>query len=690
MMTALRIVLTLILVGTPMLADTTRVERDPAMNVGDETYAVAFRSAGGLVDAWLTVARSRGERGRRVLARSAGTATGFSVPEILSDAALNADDATYNGVPHFNPCDPNEMVFVSDRATSATGRRSNDIYLARFNGTSWTAERLSISSSAWDDTPVFGPTGRDIYFSSDRLAPGSGRADIFRAVRTADGWAEPTALTGCAESDRHETSPFIADGHLYFSTNASGDQDIWWAPIDVATGRITGSPEPLPIPGVNMKGSNEFHPVISPGGGWLYVSTDRGDDDGRPYRIHRVALTRDARIVTLRVTARTLIRDAQKRRFFGDLDSISSVRTTVRVRDVATGVERTLSTDAEGSVDLIVRAATLGSADANDPATRTFIVSAVPPSAGFVSSVDTLTIATRKPCGMRPEHVIYLDDTTTRKRRCEFTFRTFNVPFFVTTYWCPTTRAYRSYTPCASLFTDDLACDDLKQPEHCTTNEAYAYTFTPAKLTRTARASENCVSYKEFNDSGSVWAELVDRNIEHMRDEVRSALTDPCLQTAVAEGMQVVVTYVGTTDDRAISTKCVYTGAAYADIRQHAPHIEIDSAIVPFIATDRPFNRGGYGGRAGGNQLLSDLRSLYFAILFDNLCTETIPQYRDLKERGLLRVRSRGQAIDQRDLPYALKRAAGVEIRVPGYEQTFTGRATSGGRRVMLCPGDCE
>ena len=53
-------------------------------------------------------------------------------------------------------------------------------------------------------------------------------------------------------------------------------------------------------------------------------------------------------------------------------------------------------------------------------------------------------------------------------------------------------------------------------------------------------------------------------------------------------------------------------------------------------------------------------------------------------------VGSRGQAIDQRDLPFALKRAAGVEIRVPGYEETFSGRPHSGGRHVVMCEPDCK
>ncbi|MFN4986031.1 MAG: hypothetical protein ACK5GI_07800 [Ignavibacteria bacterium] len=44
-----------------------------------------------------------------------------------------------------------------------------------------------------------------------------------------------------------------------------------------------------------------------------------------------------------------------------------------------------------------------------------------------------------------------------------------------------------------------------------------------------------------------------------------------------------------------------------------------------------------------------------------------------------------GQAIDQRDLPYALKRAAGVEIRVPQYTKRFAGLKPPAGKSVVLC-----
>jgi hypothetical protein len=354
------------------------------------------------------------------------------------------------------------------------------------------------------------------------------------------------------------------------------------------------------------------------------------------------------------------------------------------VTDLATGRTQLLPTNADGVVRLAAASAESLLHPSTDLAWRRYVVEAISPQPNLVSSIDTLDIGMGG-CAASLEHVIYLQDTASSERTCEFTFRTFNVPFFVTTYWCPTTRKYRAYTPCTSLFTDDVACEQLQQPEHCQTNEAYTYTFEPARLTRQRRGAENCVAYNEFEQHGVAWAEDVDRSIEHMRDEVRSALDDACVQAAIASGMTVDVTYIGTTDDRRIDPDCAYTGMPYDVVRSYAPHIQVDSAVMPFIATGRSFNRGGYGGKAGGNQLLSDVRSLYFAILFDNLCRETIPMYAQLQRRGQLVVRSRGQAIDRRDLPYELKRAAGVEIRVPEYTRRFAGKQPLGHRRVVLC-----
>lgn len=683
-MRTMTLLMSMLLACVAVQADDT-VTLDPRFRGPHDVYAMSFRTLPTHVEAWITQATTDRDDGRRTLATSVIDSTGFGEIIPITDPAINASTSMYDGVPTFDPCDPDRALIVSDRAVPGLARRSNDLYLVTRSSGTWTAERLPFNSPYWDDTPAFGGSGGSVvYFSSDRRRPGSGKADLYVVRRMGSSWSEPQLLTSICSDDVHETSPFMHGTTLYYSSAAAGDQDLYQVEVDLQTGLPTGAARRVDIPGVNTVGSNEYHPVVTPGGEWFVFSSDRDADGKHHVRLYyrRMPRTRSVEL-TLRVTARTLVRDAQKVRFFGRLDSIYAVRTDVIVRDIDRGTEQRISTDASGNVTIPVADASV-TRPGLDRAWRRLVVRAVSPSSGLVSAVDTLEIGIMQ-CDRAMEHVIYLNDTASIGKKCEFAFRTFNVPFFVTAYWCPTTRKYRAYTPCASLFVDDVACEELMQPEHCETNEAYRYDFTPAKLVRTRRGGENCVNYGEFSDSGAVWADLVDRNIEHMRDEVRSALSDPCVVSAVNDGLPVEITYIGTTDDRSIHPKCQYTGKEYAEIRKAAPHIQVDTAIIPFMATGRRFNRGGYGGRAGGNQLLSDLRSLYFAILFDNLCTETIPLYSTLKRSGKLIVRSRGQAIDQRDLPFALKRAAGVEIRIPNYEQRFAGQPTAANRRVVFC-----
>lgn len=668
------------------LADTTTVVLDPRLNGRSDVYALAFRNLGTTYEAWLTLATTSRDDGRRVLALSNCTQQGFTTPAVIGSQALNDTVAAYNGVPSFHACDPTRAVFVSDRPVPGSARRSNDLYLAKQQAdNSWTAQRLPFNTDAWEDTPAFGIKNTTLYFASDRRRPGSGVADLYMATYNGQSWSEPVLLQSICSANDHEASPFVVGTTLYFSSNKDGDQDIYTVELEPSTGLPRGAAKPLLTAGVNMKGANEYHPVVTPGGQFIMFSSDRIVDGMRQYRLYYRKLdNRKDPVIGLRVTARTLVRDPEKIRFFGRLDSIYSVRSSIRIRELGSGAEFTRVTDVDGytrwKLDIAASTATPGM----DMPTRTYVVQAATVPRGFVSSIDTIVVGTGS-CGRDLEHTIYLIDTTERRKTCEFTFRTFNVPFFVTTYWCPTTKKYKDYTPCTSLFTDDVPCENLEQPEHCETNEAYRYEFQPARLIRTRRGAENCVNYNELVDSGAVWSAMVDRTIEHMRDEVRSALLDQCVTTAIEAGLRVEITYVGTTDDRSIHPNCTYTGRDFDEVHALAPHIQVDSAIVPYIKNGQHYNRGGYGGMAGGNQLLSDLRSMYFAILFDNLCRETIPLYRAYQDKGMLVVRSRGQAIDQRDLPYSLKRAAGVEIRVPQYSKRFAGLKPPAGKSVVLC-----
>lgn len=661
--------------------------RDVNLNDGAETYALSFRTLDKGLEAWITMASEVGDVGSRLLARSVCTPEGFRQPVIVDDEALNARTSLYNGVPTFNPCNPNEAVVVSDRAASGTSRRSNDLYLVQYDNNKWTSHRMSVNSSGWDDTPAFGTNGNTLYFSSDRRNPGSGAADLFVSKRNGSEWSEPVLLSSICTDRHHEASPFVSpDGRLYYSTNTHGDQDIWSVALDAESGLPAGEPIKLEIPGVNVKGSDEYHPVISPGGSWLIFSSNRltGVQHGE-FRLYYKRLPPIVHTLNLRVTARTKIRDVLKQKYFGKLDSIFNVRTSIEVQHLPSVERSGLNSDADGRAAITISSANIEGPYA-DTRTQTFVLSATPHTPGFTGGVDTVVIDVTN-CTGDFDHVLYLDDTTSQSKNCEFTFRTFNVPFFVTTYWCPTTRKYRKYTPCTSLFVDDVNCETLSQPEHCTTNEAYQYTFVPAKLVRSARSGENCVNYDEFNENGAQWADVVDANIERMRDEVSAVLNEPCIQEAISRGNDIEVTYIGTTDDRSIHPKCQYTGLSLNEIRKIAPDIDINPEIASFIENGKRFNGGGYGGNAGGNQLLSDLRSLYFAILFDNVCKETITTYRNLRSAGRIKVASRGQAIDQRDLPYEFKRAAGVDIRIPKFEMISKGFDAHPHRTIHLCEG---
>lgn len=665
-----------------LTAQDTSVVFDKDLNNSSEAYALAFRNLPGQMEAWLTVAPTSGSA-KRVLALSTCGEGGFGTPTIFDDQELNSQRSAYNGVPTFNPCDPNEAIIVSDRIAKDQSRYSNDLYLMSYNNGRWLSTRMSINSSSWDDTPSFGTNGNSLYFASDRRNPGRGAGDIYVSHRDNGLWSEPELLKTICSVNDHESSPFVSrDGTLYYTTNRDGSQDIWSVSLG-PDGMPNSEPVKLQMDGVNLDDSDEYHPMITPGGNFFVFSSNRSGFDGNTsFRLYHKQLPQESTTLKLTVTARTVIRDKQKIQFFGKLDSIYAVNTDIGVVLLPTERQDRLKTSADGVASITFDPNRVGGPFA-DLGTRTIVARAFEHQRGYMAGIDTLVLDLAG-CGPIVEHTLYLDDTLSKSRTCDFSFRTFNVPFFITTYWCPTTKKFRSYTPCTSLFVDDLSCTEPDQPEYCETNEAYSYEFIPARVVRTNRRSENCVNYPEFESRGAGWADEVDANIERMRDEVRAALSESCIQEAIRKKHIVSITYVGTTDDRSIGAKCEYTGQDYQDIKTLAPDIEIAHEIESFIKTGQKFNAGGYGGKAGGNQLLSDLRSLYFAILFDNLCRETIPVYRTLRESGLMRVLSRGEAIDQRDLPYEFKRAAGVEIEVPDYEAIAAGMLEQQHRTIYL------
>ncbi len=661
-----------------------QVHRVDELNTGADNYAVAFRSGRGVYEVWTTTGTGESDLSARRLFKIEPRSGSMTAHEV-STPPFNDTVTNYIGVPAFHPCDPNVMAYVAD--VRVNGRHtSNDIYLAVFDGTKWTSQPLPFNSEHWDDTPAFGVRGMTIYFSSDRRHPGTGRADLYLSRKTADGWSQPELLRGISTDYHHEVSPSVGpDGRLYFASDVTGDLDIWSVALGT-DGQPTGLPVAVSIDSVNRKNSNELHPAWTPDGRTLLFSSDRDGQRNR-YQLYRTTPSICDVIVAINVVAKTSRQDVELQRMFGTMDSISYVATNVQVHDPAMGVTDTIRSDEKGRVVYRLRRSADDVLHSSDRQ-RTLEISAVPHNSAYVGNTDTVVIDLGQ-CGTTVEHSVFLYDTTISRDTCSFVFRTFNVPFFITTYWCPTTDRYRSYTPCTSLFADNLACAQIQQPTPCPNNEAYTYEFTPAVVKRVPRRNENCVRYDEFDRYGTRWAIQVDSAIERMRDEVATVFNETCLQEAVRRNLPVQVVMFGTTDDRSIDPKCQYTGKAWEDVQQYLDGIAVSEQIIPFIKTGQRFNSSGYGGKSGGNQLLSDVRSLYFAIMFDRICRESIPLYARLRQNGQLSVLSRGEAIDARDIPYEYKRAAGVTISVPNFQIVKDALKAPPGRRITYCQQDC-
>jgi hypothetical protein len=128
------------------------------------------------------------------------------------------------------------------------GYRGGTLYLADRVGERWTNVRVAPFSGEFADSrPAFAPSGRQIYFASDR--PGRDREegrsdlDIWHVEQIGATWAEPRSVGAPVNTTAHESHPSItADASLYF-VRRTDDSDIYVARRD---GPLWQEPERLP------------------------------------------------------------------------------------------------------------------------------------------------------------------------------------------------------------------------------------------------------------------------------------------------------------------------------------------------------------------------------------------------------------------------------------------------------------
>jgi len=138
-----------------------------------------------------------------------------------------------------------------------------DIYFSNFDGLLWSPAQPiygEINSKADEDHASISPDGNRIYFSSDRRG-GQGGLDIWYSDRQPDGsWGEPTNMGEAINTDKDETSAYIApaEGRLLFASTGHfnmGGYDIFRCELEVdgSWGPATNIGYPINTTGDNLQ-----------------------------------------------------------------------------------------------------------------------------------------------------------------------------------------------------------------------------------------------------------------------------------------------------------------------------------------------------------------------------------------------------------------------------------------------------
>lgn len=668
------------------------------LNSKGEDYAASFRTVAHGDEIWLTTSNMlHGVRSRKLvrgkfLNGQFGDLT--DAPQPINQPT-NTRDVQFDGCPTFTNCDTSYMVFVSNRLVDGKDY-NNDLYEARFSNGEWRVSRIdALSTTAWDDTPSLNADGSVLYFASDRLAPGSGHSDIFMSRRDANGkWGAPVRVEGIASNPAIFSTqcPFLAsDGYLYYASNESESRDynIWRVRLDGVTMLPYGKPIALAVPGVNESGSDEGHPTFSPGGNYFLFSSNR-DTAGRKTKDLDLYAVRIKMAAADTINVRVLLRTHTFNEYRHAFDDITlPVSTTVHYRDLNGALNSSIASDQQGFATIILPRTVPELYQ--DKRARAIAMEAEPKAPNYIASKDTILFDQN--LSHQISYTLYLWDTAVLySSECTQDFPVTNVQFFITGYWCPTTLRYQDYTPCRSIFpTPQCEVVEAKKPElPCEANDLYTYTLHyVAPTVEVNRQPGLCVDMGEAKAKRDEFAVKVDSAVGKFVENMRAALLAPCVERAIKQDSQIIVEVYGWTDPRELDNACLYTGETidftnnfiHLDDIQNKHYIR-DNKIVHGLR----FRESG----AGGNQLLSDLRAYYTSVLLDSVWQRYIPEYRDIRNRGLLRVTAVGKAISQKDLPFEQRRSVNVRVITPiDPNQVRHQLQTAPGGKLVLSGAGC-
>jgi len=658
------------------------------LNTEKENYAATFRSDCGKTEIWKTSSYEKGNPNSRKIVIGLlvnGNLQFKDMPFPINQKIDKGLEHLYlDGSPCFNSCNPNYGVFVSNR-THDGKYYDNDVYeMMNVNG-QWTIRRIEeINSPYWDDTPSLSPDGRFLYFASTRNKPGLGISEIFMSQKIGEqSWSQPDKL----DLQGHILGLCLAhrDGFLYYSVDKTGrgDFDIWRVKLHQITGKpIIGTEEPIPFAGVNKVGTDQADPSFSPGGNWFMFSSDEIKDKKRGLFYVQLPSTSDT--ISIKTLFRTYEFDSSAQEF---VDVVKEYESTLDIEDVLTNRRTTSISNANGESSVVLPSAA-GTRPIDDRKIRQIVVKSKTKDLRHISASDTLFLETGQQCPLQHTLTVW-DVNVLQSDECKQNFPITRVEFFVTGYWCPTTKKYGSLLSCQSVF-EDPKCTQIDNPElPCKENDLFTYTMLPAKVIK-EKKSGLCIPQKEIDNFALNWSSAVDNAIGIFVQKMSSAMQKPCIVRTLRQRKPITIEIIGWTDPRSMDAACVYTGndidfnkgsIKLKDLQNKQSYLPngILKQGIPFVKS--PF---------GGNQLLSDLRAYYTALLLDSLWKTGIPKYNELRSNGMINVVAVGKSVNPDQIALAKQRS--VNVIVYGEADAVKSNPYSMpelGRSVALCQNEC-
>ena len=182
-----------------------------------------------------------------------------TTPEIFAPGIISTHKE--HGSVTFSP-DGNEFYFTRHDWMN----RQATIMVSKYEDKHWTEPRaVSFSGRFWDDSPVFSPDGKRLYFHSGRPEQGFDRVKLWYVQSFERGFGEPQKMVSPVNPG--SGASFSKEGTLYFTSRREGGRgkgDLYRSPL--VEGRYK-TVEPLGDE-INSEHS-EYSPCIAPDESYL-------------------------------------------------------------------------------------------------------------------------------------------------------------------------------------------------------------------------------------------------------------------------------------------------------------------------------------------------------------------------------------------------------------------------------------